>query len=111
MEDDRKKKIDDEWKKAIEKEKSGKKTESRPAPEVNFEIFLTGLMFDCLVAMGELDNPITQKKEENLNHAKYVIDIIALIKEKTAGNLTKQEAALIENMIYQLQMKYVAKVK
>lgn len=77
--------------------------------EPNFGIFVSSLSMQTLIFLGEIDNPITHKKEENLNQAKYIIDTLAMLKEKTKGNLAADEANLIDNVLYELRMKYTAK--
>lgn len=46
---------------------------------------------------------------EDLDMARLHIDLLALLREKTAGNLTRQEAAILEDVLYRLQMRYVQK--
>ena len=77
--------------------------------EPNFSIFASSLSMQALIFLGEMDNPITHKKEENLGQAKYIIDTLAMLKEKTRGNLSSNEANLLDNVLYELRMKYTAK--
>jgi hypothetical protein len=77
--------------------------------EPNFSVFVSSLSMQTLIFLGEIDNPITHKKEENLDQAKYIIDTLAILKEKTKGNLTAGEANLIDSVLYELRMKYTAK--
>jgi len=79
----------------------------KPGPDLS--IFVSSLSMQTLIFLGEIDNPITHKKEENLEQAKYIIDTLAMLKEKTKGNLTANEANLIDNVLYELRMKYTAK--
>ena len=78
-----------------------------PAP--NFSMFISSLSMQTLIFLGEIDNPITHKKEPNLDQAKYIIDTLAMLKEKTRGNIAADEANLIDNVLYELRMKYTAK--
>ena len=80
-----------------------------PPAEVNFSAFLSSLMAEALIFMGEIENPITKKKELNLDHSKYIIDLISLLKDKTKGNLTAEEANGIDGVLYDLRMRYLAK--
>jgi len=73
----------------------------------DFSVFVTGLSMQALVSLGEIPNPMTNSKETNLPQAKYMIDTVEMIKEKTKGNLTNPEAKLLEDILYQLRMKYV----
>lgn len=77
--------------------------------EPNFSIFVSSLSMQTLIFLGEIDSPITHKKEENLDQARYIIETLAMIKEKTKGNLTGHEANLLDNVLYELKMKYTAK--
>jgi len=111
------KKVDESWKEKIEKEQGEKPTESREKhgsqesyemPPVNFATFITSLGMQALMALGEIENPMTNKKEKELSQAKYLIDIIGLIQEKTKGNLENEEKKIIEQLLYELRMKFVA---
>ena len=77
--------------------------------EPDFSMFVSSLSMQVLIFLGEIDNPITHKKEENLAQAKYIIDTLAMFKEKTKGNLTGNETNVLDNVLYELRMKYTAK--
>ncbi len=81
---------------------------SKEAMKVDFTGFLSGLMAEGLIAMGVIEHPHDQKMHKDLRHATMVIDTIALLKEKTAGNLSKEESDAIEGALHQLRMMYVA---
>lgn len=61
----------------------------------------------ALQQMGKLVNPITQKAEVNLEGAQLTIDMLSMLKTKTAGNLDSEEDKMISDLIAQLQMNYV----
>ncbi len=77
--------------------------------EANFSMFISSLSMQALILLGEMDNPLTHTRETNLEQSKYIIDTIAMLKEKTKGNLNADEANLIDNVLYELKMKYTAK--
>jgi hypothetical protein len=52
-----------------------------------------------------------EKEEPNLELARYSIDMIQLLKEKTKGNLEKEEERFLENMLHQLRLRYVEVAK
>ena len=81
---------------------------SKEAIKVDFTGFLSGLMAEGLISMGVIEHPHDKKIHKDLRHATMVIDTIALLKEKTAGNLSKEEADAIEGALHQLRMMYVA---
>ena len=100
------KKEDKDWKEKVVEDK--KKEEFKMPPlEVNFMMFITSLSMQVMMSLGIYPNPITKKEEKNLDAAKYTIDTIAMIQEKTKGNLTSEESRLIDNILYDLRMKYV----
>ncbi len=81
------------------------------APEVNFSSFILSLSTSVLYHFGEVPDPITSKKQRNLGLAKQTIDILGILKDKTAGNLTREEEALLTNLLYDLRMRYVKEVE
>ncbi len=104
------KNIDESWKEAVEKEKDQASKEGREIPqEPDFSFFITTLGLQASIALGEIANPITKQKEENLNQAKFIIDTLSLLKEKTKGNLDPEEEKILDNLLYELRMLYVSK--
>ncbi len=99
------KKEDKDWKEKVAEDK--KKEFKMPHLEVNFMMFITSLSMQAMMSLGIYPNPITKKEEKNLDAAKYTIDTIAMLQEKTKGNLTSEESRLIDNILYDLRMKYV----
>lgn len=108
-----KKKVDESWKSDIKKEKeklkdSGEKvSKEREMPEADFRSFVTGLIMQGLMFMGEIPDPVSRKKTRNLPQAKYMIDILMMLREKTAGNLIGEEQEILEGALHELQMKFV----
>lgn len=80
-------------------------------PQPDFNFFITTLSLQASIDIGEIPNPVTNKKEENLTQAKFLIDTLGMLKEKTKGNLTIEEANFLENVLYELRMQYIAKTK
>lgn len=103
------KKIDETWKEKAKAEPAAEEEVSPQAPEADFKFFLTTLGMQAWISLGVLPNPMTQKPEENLNQAKFIVDTLDLLKTKTKGNLDKEEAELLEQLLYELRMAYVAK--
>ncbi len=75
--------------------------------EINFATFIFSLGSAALVELGAAPNPSTGKHQKNLPAAKQNIDLLALIRGKTKGNLTKDEEKLLDNFLYDLRMRYV----
>lgn len=109
------KNIDESWKDSVENDKktnldTGKgATKDQPEFQANFNTLVSGMAMEALIFLGELPNPISKKKEANLPQAKYIIDTISLLKEKTKGNLTADEANALDNILYEVQSKFVSK--
>jgi len=93
------------------------KTESTPGepagayPPIDFHTFILSLGSSALFHMGELDGPDGQPQQLDLPLAKHTIDVIAMLEEKTKGNLTPPEANLVESLLYDLRLRYVEKSK
>ncbi len=108
--DETQKKVDENWKQNVEKEKADNKGKSEfvpPAPD--FKFFITTLTLQASIALGHMANPTTEKVEEDLTQAKFLIDTIGMLQEKTKNNLTKDETELLENLLYELRLAYVDK--
>ncbi|HTY45577.1 MAG TPA: DUF1844 domain-containing protein [Patescibacteria group bacterium] len=105
--------IDESWKDAVVKEKEHLQKEGTFVPEEpDFNLFITSLALQASIALGILPNPATNQKEpENLVQAKFIIDTMTLLQEKTKGNLTAEESKMLENLLYELRLQYVAKVE
>jgi hypothetical protein len=76
-------------------------------PEIGFTNFILSLSTSALIQLGEIQDPFTQKSEKNLPLAKQTIDLIGMLKEKTKGNLSPEEDKVMENVLYDLRMRYV----
>jgi len=82
-----------------------------PLPEINFSTFVISLSTQALMHLGEMANPLTGKVEPDTQVAKQMIDIIGMLREKTRGNLNAGEERLMEDVLFDLRMKYVEAVK
>jgi len=122
------KRVDESWKEQAEREKravsSGESqtgprlapetggAASRTAeglPEARFDLFLQGLAMEALMGLGDAPHPVSRKQEVNLPHAKYLIDLLGILEEKTKGNRTVDEDRLLSDVLYQLRMRYLNK--
>jgi len=83
--------------------------EEEGLPEARFDLFVSGLAMDALIALGDVPHPVTKKQAANLEHARYLIDVLGILEEKTRNNLTVDEARLMKDALYQLRMRYMAK--
>jgi hypothetical protein len=78
-----------------------------PLPEVNFSTFIVSISTEILFHLGEIAHPGTGERRKDLVLAKHAIDTLAMIQEKTKGNLTEEEQKLLESMLYDLRMCFI----
>ena len=86
----------------------------RPASvpsEISFSSFILGLSTQALMYMGEIPAAPGQSVQTDLAAAQQMIDVLAMLKQKTAGNLDAGEASMLENALFDLRMHYVELVK
>lgn len=75
--------------------------------EHEFMQLVIGLQGSCWMLLGKMANPVTGKQERDLDAAKSVIDTLLMLKEKTRGNLSKEEQSVLDLALQQLQLNYV----
>ena len=76
-------------------------------PEINFSSFILSLGSSALYHFGEIPDPVSGAKQRNLDLARQTIDILVVLRDKTTGNLSDEEAQLLESLLHDLQMRYV----
>lgn len=96
---------------AGEKRGEAQNESSDDLPELNFSTFVISLSTQALMHLGEIPDPITGKVASDFPVAKQMIDIIGMLGEKTRGNLDPGEQQLMEDVLYDLRMRYVEAVK
>jgi len=115
------KKIDEDWKQQaqkekeilaaqeeVEKEKTQEESKHRgPLPRGNFAALVSMLVTQALFALGVLEVRGQEKREPDLEMAKYNIDMLATLEEKTKSNLTEEEKRVLENTLNEVRMAYV----
>lgn len=107
MSEEIRKKVDEQWKVQAEKEKQEAQNKQEAYHEPTFRLFLSSLSMQAMVALGRLENPATSKLERNLEQARFLVDTIGIIKEKTKGNLNPEEERLLDDSLFSLRMMYV----
>jgi hypothetical protein len=85
--------------------------ETAAFPRVDFHTFILSLGSSALLNLGELERPGAGAPEKDLPMAKHTIDILAMLQEKTRGNVTPAEEKLIESLLYDLRLRYVEAIK
>ncbi len=81
----------------------------KKAPTLDFNALVLSLGSSAIVHLGEAPDPTSGQKRENpeLAMAQQSIDLLAMLQEKTRGNLSADEARFLENMLFDLRMLYV----
>ena len=75
---------------------------------INFASFVLSLVHTAAVHFGDVGDPATgEHHAPNLPLAQQMVDILAMLEEKTRGNLSVEERQLIEQVLYELRIRYV----
>ncbi|MBN2140113.1 MAG: DUF1844 domain-containing protein [Desulfovibrionaceae bacterium] len=82
-----------------------------PLPEVTFSSFILSLSSSALVLLGETPDPESGRIEPRPHLAKQTIDILGMLQDKCEKGLNSEEKKLLCDLLYNLRMKYVNKVK
>ncbi len=86
---------------------SVKEKSSDNLPLITFSTFIVSLNAAVLANLGIIDEPGTGRRTKNLSLAKQTIDVLAMLEEKTRGNLTHDEATMLKSILYDLRIIYV----
>ncbi|UOF01383.1 DUF1844 domain-containing protein [Bdellovibrio reynosensis] len=76
--------------------------------EASFSVLIMSIASSAVMAMGLAPNPQNGETTKDKNMARFNIDLLVVLQEKTKGNLSSDEAKFLENLISDLQMKYVS---
>lgn len=93
-----------------EEEPQKKETARPPLPEVDFNSLIFSLSSSALLHLGEIADPQSGQRKKDLELAKHTIDTIAMLKDKTKGNLTEEEQKFLESVLTDLRWRYVKAV-
>lgn len=112
--------IDEDWKSQVEREREQvrEQDQKQPAggaaaagtpkmPEASMTFLISTLSAQVLASLGQFPDPVIGKPVVRLDYAKLNIDTLAILQEKTQGNLTEDEAQLLEQTVHELRMLYV----
>ncbi len=114
--------IDEDWKSQVEAEREKQREQQvdqpeaageqpggpRQLPPASFEFHISNLATQAMMFLGQFPNPMTNKQEIRLDDAKHVIDTLAILDEKTKGNLDEKEAEMMEGVLHELRMAFVS---
>jgi hypothetical protein len=114
--------VDEDWKSQVQAEKEAQKKEQRfkpkaaeraagtgdiPMPPASLEMLLSTLVTEAMISLGQLPHPLTGEATVHPHQAKYLIDTIEMLREKTRGNATADETQLMDHLLHQLRMAFV----
>jgi len=113
--------VDEDWKQEAQKEKEKlaeqaeaakkgaqqRKSHQGPLPRGDFAALVSMLVTQALFALGILEVKGQEKREPDLGIAKYNIDMLETLEEKTKGNLTQEEEKVLKDTLTQVRMAYV----
>jgi hypothetical protein len=84
---------------------------AREMPKPTFGDLIGLLSAQAIMFLGLIPNPATQKAETQLPTARYFIDLISILEEKTAGQLTKEESHILDESLHSLRLTYMQRSK
>ena len=111
------KNVDSDWKARAEadRKKIQEKIEQGKGvpqlPPASFMIILSSYVSQAMIALGEVEVPGGEGRTVDLAAARFLIDCMGVLKEKTQGNLDAQEEKSLEEILQGLRLRYVAKAK
>jgi hypothetical protein len=74
---------------------------------ITFVGFVVSLVHTAYMHLGDMPDPASGRAEPDLSSAQQIIDIVALLEEKTRGNLTAEERQILEQALYELRLRFV----
>jgi len=115
--------VDEDWKAEMQAEKeklneaAQQEEEAARAggegqlPPANFVTLVNSLMMQTLMAMGGVEDPESKKRIVDLNLARFHIDMLGVLEEKTRGNLTDEENKVLAQVLHELRMNFLGFAK
>lgn len=79
--------------------------------QVSFANYLMSMAYQAMIFLGELPNPVTGQTQRNIRQGKFLIDTLAMIQEKTRGNLSQEEESFLSTSLNELGTKYLEAVE
>jgi hypothetical protein len=76
-------------------------------PEPSFDVLVSTFATQAAVALGQIPNPVTKKSEQDLPAAKFAIDLLQILEEKTREHRTPEEDKFLTDCLYQFRMLYI----
>jgi hypothetical protein len=104
--------VDSDWKEQAERDKERLARDAAPPPgrdlpPADFTTHAASLATQALIFMGAIANPITGKADIDFDQARYIIDTLGMLRDKTKGNLTADEQETIDNVLGELKLVWL----
>ena len=77
------------------------------SPEPDFKIIISTFATQAAIGLGQIPNPATDESSVDLGQAKFAIDLLTVLEEKTRGNRDEEEDKFLTDVLYQLRMVYI----
>ncbi len=115
--------VDEDWKSQVQAEKealkrkaataeterpAGAAGETGPLPPASFASLVSMLATQAVMSLGQMPHPVTGKTEVRQDEAKHFIDLLEVVEQKTSGNLTPDEAAMLTALLNDLRRAFIA---
>ena len=75
--------------------------------KMDFATFVLSLNTSALIHLGDIPDPQSKERTVNLAAAKHTVEILEILKDKTSGNLQEDEGKLLDDVLFNLRMKYI----
>ena len=102
--------VDDDWKAEAKQEKERLAQETvrqEPLPDPNFAELINMIAMQAIVGLGGMAGPGGERIPPNLEIAKHYVDMLQVLEDKTKGNLSEDEKKLLDQVIYEVRMRYI----
>ncbi|MEW6252296.1 MAG: DUF1844 domain-containing protein [Planctomycetota bacterium] len=102
--------VDSDWKAEAKREKERLADETgrpEPLPGASFGELINIIVMQAMAALGLLQGPGGERIPPHLEMAKHFIDLLQVLEDKTKGNLTPEEKALLDQVLYEMRMSFV----
>lgn len=83
-------------------------TPNEKLPPPSFSLLVASLGSQAMMALGQIPNPTDGKTEVRPELAKHAIEMLSILEQKTKGNLDADEAKMLDAVLHQLRMAFVA---
>lgn len=76
-------------------------------PGIDFVTFVLSLSHSAYLHLGDAPDPLSGRVQKNLTMARQTIDLLSLLEKKTQGNLTGEEERVLDQVLYELRLRYL----